>query len=120
MDTPTKELYGVILLRTDGNHIVIEEFDTFEKAHTKWDELATYWVTCLKEKVPFRVEAPIVTAFDPTFVYEIIIKPKTIKVNSNTSSKNPYYRDMMQNGLTKSLNKNTGATGDLLDHGYSL
>jgi len=97
-------------------HLKMKNFDL---AHQKWKELADKWVKCLHEKLPFILESPIVTAFDPTFVYEIIVKPQTVSSNLESSVNNPYTKDMLANGFTNTFAKNSLNSNGLLDRGYN-
>lgn len=104
--------YMVAVLRSDGNHIIMDEAVSFEGAREKWIYLTRYWEECVKEKKPFIIESPIVTAFDPSMIYEIVLRPK-----STTTSNNPYQKEMQSKGLSEMM-KGAGLGAGLLDGGY--
>lgn len=109
----TSQNYMVVILRSDGNHIMVDDNPNFDSAREKWASLTKYWEECVHEKKPFIVESPIITAFDPNFIYEIVLRPKSTVTNSN----NPYQKEMMSKGFSDML-KGTSLGSQILDGGY--
>jgi len=116
-----KKLYEVVILRLDGQHIVAVRTDNYDECYEKWQKLHAEWTETSNENRPFVLMEPVITAFNPTLIKEITLIP----VVEQTASKynNPYQSEMVNKGLTETLNKYKGAGqqgGDLLDNGYQF
>jgi DNA mismatch repair ATPase MutS len=109
-----KELiYGVYILRKDGNHIVALEVNDYDEAFSYWEKLQEKWENTIKEKKPFSITNPVVTAFDPGLIVEINLKPVVETTESRYKNHNPYRDKMVKEGFSNALNY-----PDLLDSGY--
>lgn len=107
--------YGVFILRKDFEHISVKETKDFQEAYATWKDLNEKWTHSIKEGVPFVLESPIVTSFDPGLIKEITIQPE-MKVDTNRGGiNNPYEQKMNSEGLASAL-KFRGQS--LLDEGY--
>lgn len=98
-----KMVYGVVVCRTDGNHIQIIESTDYDKCYECWNTMQFEWTTASKEQRPFRLEDPVVTAFSPSMIYEIKLIPVMTEEMSQTASKNPYAQRMSQQGLSQTF-----------------
>lgn len=107
----SKPSYAVVIMRKDANHIMVLESEDFNVCFDRWEQLSAEWASAVKEVRPFLIKDPIVSVFDPSFVYEITIKPYQEEQN-NKNSNNPYYKQMASSGLSSMLNGN-----DLLGRG---
>lgn len=120
MDTKVeekKELYEVLIIKRDQNHIVVMSVPSYDKCYEKWTELLKIWTEALKDKIPFVLKDPVVTAFDPGLIMEISIMP-VMKV-AESKYDNPYQKEMMKKGLSQTLRSNGNAlNSDILDEGY--
>lgn len=114
-----KQIYEVILLKHNQEHIVVISTDKYDTAFEKWEQLTKTWTEALKDKVPLIIKDPIVTAFDPGLVKEITVRP--IMEVLESKYENPYQQSMMKNGLSKVLRNTQNSSGspDLLDEGYN-
>lgn len=110
-----KQVYEVLILRHDGEHISCFSEMNYDKCFETWTKLVTDWKSSISEKVPFSITVPVVTAFDPGLIKEICLRP-VIQV-SESKYDNPYQQKMMRDGLANTLR---GATTlpDILDGGY--
>lgn len=113
-----KQVYGLWIIRHADEAICVLTTDKYDESYERWKTLTDIWVNAIKDKVPFILTAPVVTAFDPGAIKEITIRP-VIKV-TDSKYDNPYQQQMMKNGLGNTL-KNVGnfINPDLLDEGYS-
>jgi len=111
MNKEPKQTYVVNILRRDQAHLSVLESDNFDQALEVYKQLKDKWKIAIKESVPFELERPIVTAFDPGLIYEINLKP-VVETTDNTN--NPYYQRMKREGLGNVLRPG----GDVLDGGY--
>lgn len=112
----SKAAYAVLIIRRGGNeNLNVLETENFDEAHALWKELTDKWVSCLKETMPFVLEKPLVTAFDPGTVVEIQVVPFLPKKSTNN---NPYANKMREEGFTETFRKTAASGGDLLDSGY--
>jgi hypothetical protein len=113
-----EENYSIILLRTDGDHIILD-VGNIENAYTKWATYRDEWSKSLQDKKPLIVvekDLGIVTAFNPGIVYEIIIRKKDLRVSAN----NPYQKEMLEKGFSQTFGSHTKSGHDLLDRGYKI
>lgn len=111
----SKASYAVIIIRRGGyENLNVLETENFDEAHVFWKELTEKWVGCLKETMPFVLEKPMVTAFDPGTIVEMQVVPFLPKKSSN----NPYVNKMHEEGFTDSFRKRSAVGGDLLDGGF--
>lgn len=97
-----KMVYEVIILRTDGQHIIAESSTEYEKCYSKWTILHNIWKEAAKEQQPFVIEEPIVTAFSPSMIYEIRLIP-VLPQEEEVKSNNPYKRQMQEQGFGKTF-----------------
>jgi hypothetical protein len=109
-DAPKTE-YELWILRNDERHILVGVSEDFEKLYETWKELHSKWKGCSDENAPYILEDPIVTAFNPILIKEIILTIK--ESNRQISSNNPYERRMQEHGFG-----NSRPPVDLLDGGY--
>lgn len=108
--------YAVCLFRRNSEEpLVLTQADKFEDAKKVWNFAHEEWKNSVTEKRPFILEQPIVTAFDPSLVLEILVTP--IRSQARKSS-NPYERATQRHGFTEVFNNPTGTVGDLTDQGY--
>jgi hypothetical protein len=114
-----KQVYAVMVLRRDSDHITAIETEQFDNAYQLWTDLKAKWYDSIKEQKPFELEKPIVTAFDPGLISEIKILAYMVQ---ESVASNPYTQEMQKKGLTSALNQFRSAvpTDDLLDSGYKL
>jgi hypothetical protein len=110
-----KQVYVVLILRRDLNHITVLETENYDSAFELWTSLKDKWPEKLKEQKPFELTKPIVSAFDPGLISEIKIETYTIQ---ESVAHNPYTQEMQKNGLSSTLSKLK--TSDLLDRGYKI
>lgn len=121
------KVYQVLIFRKDTSQpMTILESEKFKDCKLKWQELHEQWQTCHKEAKPFILEKPIVTAFEPGLISEIVVVPKNeflVEIDSD----NPYKKEMLQNGLSSTFKGvggdykqtvNSSTFADLLDNGY--
>ena len=111
-----KQLYEVWIIRYNDEPISILATDKYDTAYERWTELKDIWINAIKEKIPFVLEKPLVTAFDPGTIKEVTVRP-VMKV-AESKYENPYQQSMLQNGLTKTL-RNPGniLSSEILDEG---
>ena len=112
-----KQIYEVWVVRYQDEPISILSTDKYDAAYEKWKEMLDAWVLSLKDKVPFMITSPVVTAFDPGQIKEVTLRP-LMKV-AESRYNNPYQQEMMKQGLTNTLSRpgnilNSG----ILDEGY--
>ena len=110
-------MYSVVILRTDGEHLIVVESENYDECFEKWNQLQESWQESVKDQKPFVLKEPLVTAFHPILIKEITLRPVT-KEAINTKYENPYKKQMLQRGFSETFNKYTGSTADLLDDGY--
>lgn len=107
-----KLVYGVIVFRSDGQHIQAIESTDYDKCYERWKALQSEWAVAAKEQRPFVLEDPVVTAFAPSMIYEIKLIPVMTEEMAQTASKNPYASKMATQGFSQAF---PGAGGiDLL------
>lgn len=97
-----KVVYETLILRRDGQHISALQSSEFEECFAKWEQLQTQWTECAKEVKPFILKDPVVTAFEPGLIYEIILRPlmtETKTMNEN----NPYTKRMLERGFSNTF-----------------
>jgi len=99
-------VYGIVIFRTDGNHISVLEDPNYDKCFDCWKKVQMDWATAVKEQQPFILTNPIVTAFSPSLIYEIKLIPVNTKENVAKSNNNPYYAQMNEQGFSKSFSNN--------------
>lgn len=105
-------VYGVIVFRTDGQHVVVLENPNFDVCYAEWEKLHEAWTTSVKEQQPFKLTSPVVTAFSPSMIYEIKLLPTNTQQNVSKSH-NPYYNAMNTNGFSQTFP--TSGAVDLLN-----
>lgn len=107
--TEKEVVYETLILRRDGQHIVAIQSTEFEKCYQKWEALHTQWQECAKEVKPFIVKDPILTAFEPGLIYEILLQPVMTATKAIVNENNPYAKEMLNRGFS-----NTFGNQDLL------
>ena len=110
-------LYSVIILRTDGEHLIVLESSDYDKCFEKWNHLQNLWQQVGTENKPFVLNEPLVTAFHPMLIKEITLRP-VIKDSVSTKYENPYSRKMVEKGFSETFNRFASSGIDLLDDGY--
>ena len=114
MENKTAQEYSVMILRRDKNHITALTTEDYDKAYEIWTEYSENWVKSAKELKVFKLEKPLVTAFDPALIYEIRIVPVTVSKNTRN---NPYAEEMRTKGFSETFGAYAQGS-DLLDGGY--
>ena len=115
--------YGVIIYRKDGEHILIDVGNDFEKCRELHSKLDTQWEECHKEATPFRMVDPEVTSFEPGLIKEIkiVAGPKS---SMNEMGHNPYVQRMKQQGFSASFKGQTRpdliSSIGMYDEGYKF
>jgi len=112
-----KQLYEVWIVRYQDEPISIFSTDKYDAAYERWTELKDIWVGALKDKIPFILTKPVVTAFDPGTIKEITVRP--VMKMPESKYENPYQQNMLRDGLTKTLRNSGSPSSDLLDGGYT-
>lgn len=110
-----KQIYEVWIVKYNDDPISVFSTDKYDAAYERWGELKDTWINALKDKIPFILTKPVVTAFDPGTIKEIAVRP--IIQMAESKYDNPYQKDMIKNGFAKTLRNPTPAS-DLLDDGY--
>lgn len=113
----SKTSYGLFVLRRNEDHISVLETDNYDEAYEAWETLKQQWAKCINESLPFELTSPVVTAFDPNLIYEIILKPVVETMANNSRNFNPYKQAMHQNGLQNTLG-NHAMLSEIKDGGY--
>jgi len=111
-----KQIYELLILKHDQNHIVALSTDSYDKCYETWKTLVDLWTKSVSDKVPFILTEPVVTAFDPGTIKEITVRPLMTVPESKYA--NPYQKEMMKKGLTGMLQPSNSSDSDLLDQGY--
>ena len=73
-----KQVYGLWIVRHNDEPICILTTDKYDESYEKWKTLTDTWVNAIKDKIPFILTAPVVTAFDPGVIKEFTICPVMI------------------------------------------
>lgn len=108
-----KQIYEVMILRFDQEHISVIQSDNFDSSYELWNKLSDDWQKSISERKPFRLDKPVVTSFDPSLIKEITVRP--LMEVEESKYNNPYQAQMMKQGLGAMLNKGS----QLLDEGYN-
>lgn len=112
-----KQIYEVWILRYQDEPISVFSTDKYDAAYERWNELKDVWVNAIKDKTPFILTKPIVTAFDPGTIKEVTLRP--VMKMPESKYENPYQQQMMRDGLTKTLRSPGNAvSSELLDEGF--
>lgn len=113
-----KQLYEVWIIRYADEPMTLLTTDKYDESYERWKELTDIWIAALKDKTPFVITSPLVTAFDPGTVKEITVRP-VMKV-AESKYENPYQQKMMRDGLGSALKSTSNViSSELLDEGYS-
>ena len=105
-----KLFYSVIILRQDGQHITaVDAIEDYESCTKIWSDLQKEWADSWKEQRPFVLLDPVVTAFNPSLIFEIKLFAVAVE-QSQVRSNNPYQKKMMQQGFS-----NTFPNGSSID-----
>lgn len=96
-----KIVYQTAILRKNGEHISVLESTKFDDCLKCWESLQNQWADCAKEMKPFIIKDPVITAFEPGLIYEILVRPLYSEESAN--SNNPYTKRMYEQGLTRTL-----------------
>lgn len=108
-----KELtYLVRIVRIDERVIDLVETDDFSEAKGIWQKAHEQWTLAVSERRPFLVVEPIVTAFDPSLIREVIVFP----IQKQQKTDNPYKAKMQEKGLSAMFE--SSVYGNVLDQGY--
>lgn len=104
MNKKTEEevVYEVLILRKDGQHITAMQSIEFEQCYKVWENLHNIWLECAKEVKPFILKDPILTAFEPGLIYEIILRP-IMTAPKSLNENNPYARSMLDQGFSSTF-----------------
>lgn len=109
-----KLIYRLFILRSDFQHISICETEDFDQIKSTWRKLTDSWKDSVKNQVPFELESPEITSFDPGLIREIKIIAIPEEISKKTNTNNPYFEKMKQEGLLDTMK----FTGELQDGGY--
>lgn len=101
-----KLVYGVVIFRTDGEHISVLEDPNYDKCFECWKKIQGDWAVSAKEQQPFVLLSPVVTAFAPALIYEIKLIPVNTQEIAAKASNNPYFAQMSEQGFSKSFSSN--------------
>lgn len=112
-----QQVYVVRMYRRDQEVIDIFRSTNFKECKAEWTKLHTQWQECHKEGQVFVLEKPLVTAFEPGLISEIVVLPDSDPVN-NIDDDNPYKQQMQKQGLNHTM-RGAGGLPDLLDGGFS-
>ena len=112
-----KQVYEVWILRYQDEPLSVFSTDKYDAAYERWNELKDVWVSAIKDKIPFILTKPIVTAFDPGTIKEVTLRP--VMQMAESKYENPYQQQMLRDGLTKTLrNPGNVLSSELLDEGF--
>lgn len=111
-----KQSYVLVILRRDGEHITVSENESYDKTFELYNELIAKWTAAVKEHVPFSINSPVVTTFDPGLIYEITIKP-IVETMSSGRYDNPYQQAMRKQGFQNTFG-NQDMLSEIKDGGY--
>ena len=114
-----KKVYEVLVLRVDQQHITAIRSESYDECYETWEALHSEWCESSDNNRPFVMKKPLITVFNPTLIKEITLVPVVEQAASKNN--NPYQQEMINRGLTETLNKYRGQgapQGDLLDGGY--
>lgn len=112
-----KQIYEVWIIRYQDEPISAFSTDSYDAGYEKWSELKDVWVNAIKDKTPFILTKPIVTAFDPGTVKEVTLRP-VINI-PESKYENPYHQQMIKDGFAKTMrNAGNGFQSELLDEGF--
>lgn len=103
-------LYEVQILRKDGNNHSVFSSENWDECYKRWEEFQNQWEICGKEKKPFIIKDPFVTAFDPGLVYEVRIMPLT-QGEQNSQNHNPYHQQMTAQGFGAVMQPHPATSG---------
>lgn len=112
----TKTLYALHVLRRDGAHISVLESVNYDEVYDSWKELKERWTKCVQESLPFELNKPLITTFDPNLIYEITVKP-VVETMANDKNYNPYKEQMHKEGFSNTFGKSAMSSG-IKDGGY--
>lgn len=110
-------VYSVVIFRKDNQHVIIDAGTDYEKCRELHSKLDSQWVDCHKEQLPFRLEEPEITSFEPALIKEIKIMAGSKNSFSNNSH-NPYVQRMKKQGFADSFPSQGGL--DILDQGFKF
>jgi hypothetical protein len=111
-----KTLYGLFILKRDGDHISVLETDNYDEVFESWKQLKDQWTSCVQDSKPFELLKPIVTAFDPNLIYEITVKP-VVETTASSKNYNPYREQMNKEGFSNTFG-NHAVLSNVKDGGY--
>lgn len=111
-----KQIYEVLVLRNDGQHMVAKSSDNYDTCFEAWKSLVAKWENAITNKIPLSIVEPVVTAFDPGLIKEILLRP-LMKVPESRYD-NPYQKEMMNKGLSGVLKPGNVLNPDIMDEGY--
>lgn len=111
-----KQKYVVRLFRKDQEVLDLLVSEDFKSCKEIWNKLHQQWQNCHKEEEVFVLEKPIMTAFEPGLISEIILIPYTDIANL-VDNDNPYQQEMQKRGLVDTM-KGVGNYPEMLDGGF--
>ena len=80
--TESTQEYVVRMFRKDGEVLDLLKSDDFKKCKALWVNVTKQWQECHKEAQVFLLEKPIITAFEPGLISEILVLPYTNPVSN--------------------------------------
>jgi len=95
-------VYGVVIFRSDQQHIIVIESPDYDKCMEVWKKVHEEWAGSAKDLRPFILIDPIVTAFAPSMIYEVKLMPM-ISQDMAEKSHNPYQQRMNEQGFTRTF-----------------
>jgi hypothetical protein len=111
MAKQTEMVYQVVIFRSDQEHIRVLESASYDECYDRWKSVQQEWALAAKEQRPFVLEAPVVTAFSPSMIFEVALLPVMTKELADKAAKNPYAQQMSEKGFGRTF---PGAGQDLL------
>lgn len=100
-------LYSVLILRHDQQHVIIVQTDNKDEARNAYTELVDKWSLALKESQPFLIDNGITaSATDPKMISDIRLEATAI--NNRINPNNPFMQEMQSNGFSNTFSKYRG------------
>jgi hypothetical protein len=108
-------VYEISIARNDMQiPMIVYRSTNYEESYEKWQELYKQWQTSSDDNKVFVLKEPVVTAFNPVLIREITLRP--VVEQSAGKYKNPYQREMIDNGFSETFGKHNAT--ELMDGGY--
>lgn len=106
-------VYEIFIARNDlAVPMIVHRSTNYDECYDKWTELYELWQKTSDENKAFIIKEPVVTAFNPVLIREITLRP--VVEQSVGKYKNPYQKDMIENGFSETFGKHT----EIMDGGY--